>query len=325
MISVIIPVYNCEKWIGRCLDSIICQSYSDLEIIVIDDGSDDGSYPIIKEYSQKDGRIKIHSNSNHGVGFTRNYGISLANGEYIAFVDSDDYVESDYFEKLIQPMSNTEIDLVISGYKIILDKDGKMHEKSVSLNYDVANNLKGILSDEILEMIEYINSPCLKLYRLSIINEFHIQFPDDMKTGEDLAFNLEYYEHVRKYKYIKYEGYCYYQNDASVTHSNSPLLFECALRVYRKGKAFLVKYGVKNAGVINAEWVYGIVQRYVSIDENDSLKRYLMMMDKLEDKRSFKILDSKRKTVILFLYKFHLLWLYYYIARCRRKRAVDDE
>lgn len=325
MISVIVPVYNCEKWIGRCLDSIIRQSYSDLEIIVINDGSDDGSYAIIKEYSKKDKRIKAYSNSNHGVGFTRNYGISHANGKYIAFVDSDDFLESDYFEKLIQPMSDTEIDMVISGYKIILEEDGKQEEITVGLNSDVANNLKGVLFDEMFELIDYIDSPCLKLYRLSIINEFHIQFPTDIETGEDFAFNLEYYEHVRKYKYIKYEGYCYFQNETSICHSNSLSRFDSAIRLHRKGGAFLINNRVKNAGAINAEWVYWILQRYVSIDENDSLKRYLMMVNKLEDKRSFKVLDSKRKTIILFLYKFHLLWLYYYIARHRRKRAMHDE
>lgn len=119
MISVIIPVYNVESYLKRCLDSVINQSYQDLEIILIDDGSTDNSSKICDEYASNDPRVIVIHKQNAGQAAARNDGINIAKGEYIAFVDSDDWIELDMYELLMQAIIDTKADIVASGLNMV--------------------------------------------------------------------------------------------------------------------------------------------------------------------------------------------------------------
>lgn len=319
MISVVVPAYNAEKWIGRCLDSLLCQTYADMEILVVDDGSGDQTGRIMDEYAARDSRIQCFHNRNHGVGYSRNYGIEKANGTYIAFVDSDDYVEPDYFSKLMEPMSDPSIDLSICGYKIIDETPENKRVTPRGLSCTEIRQLTGNINHDLYLIREFINSPCLKLYSLRHILDYAVRFPEDMITGEDLVFNLRYYHACKAYKYIDYTGYCYVQQGESVTHTTSIKLFESGLRAYNELKRYLMNNNVREAGKLNADQIYGILQRFVIIDEQDTLGRYLSLMNRLEEKRSYARLESGKKTAVMLLYKTHMLWLYYLIARSRRR------
>ena len=119
MISVIVPVYNSEKYLKACIDSIIKQTYTDLEIICVNDGSTDGSLEILREFACMDSRVVVHSQENHGVSTARNVGLKFAHGEFVSFIDSDDEMELDMYELLIQTQNEYQADIVHCGYKRI--------------------------------------------------------------------------------------------------------------------------------------------------------------------------------------------------------------
>ena len=193
MVTVIVPAYNMEKYLARCLDSLLAQSYTDLEILVIDDGSKDRTYEIAERYAGKDGRIKAFHKENGGVSSARNLGIEKAAGEYILFMDPDDLIEADSVEVLVRSMESGA-DLVSCQYSRWTD-DGQQLE-----DYNFITGKKSLQSDE--DMIRFILDELLdyhvgyevwnKLFKKAIIRENNIKFSEKCKIGEDLAFNIKY-------------------------------------------------------------------------------------------------------------------------------------
>ena len=131
-ISVIVPVYNAEKYLSRCIDSILNQTYKNFELILINDGSKDNSIEILRKYENIDDRIKVIDNSNNGVSKTRNIGVRLAEGEYIQFIDSDDFIDKNMFEYAINVMEQENADLVMTGF--YLDIESKKRNRYSSTN-----------------------------------------------------------------------------------------------------------------------------------------------------------------------------------------------
>lgn len=319
LVSVIVPVFNNEKWVGRCLESILFQSYKDIEIIVVDDGSTDESVKIIKDYLREDNRIRFISQENHGAGYSRNVGISISQGEYVVFVDSDDFISQDYIEKMMERMTD-DIDLVICGYnEVRMDDNIIVITDTYVLNPTICSELTGNIYQDFYKIRWYINSPCLKVYRKKYIIQHNLKFPEDMVAGEDYIFNLSYYRYIKKYAYVPNAGYQYFDNALSITHNRSMTRFESVLKFRDKSVILLEGCEIPDRKKYEGEQIYENLQCFVNIDDNDSVFRYLNLMNKLEKKRTFTILESKRATIILFLYKMHLLWIYYYVARIRRK------
>lgn len=184
LVSIIVPVYNSQKTIERCLTSILKQTYRNLEVIVVDDGSTDNSVQIINQY-KVDGRIHLISKKNGGASSARNTGLSLAKGDFIQFVDSDDYLSSNMTERLVTLITTNNCDLVICGYKHI-NGNRKLHlPKQLYDGTDVIKNA-------FLRLWEttYINIPWNKLYCRALCNG--ISFPIEVTLGEDLIFNIQY-------------------------------------------------------------------------------------------------------------------------------------
>ncbi len=186
LVSIIIPVYNVEGYLQRSLESVINQTYENLEILVIDDGSTDQSNEICDEYAKKDSRIRVLHKKNGGVSSARNLGIELAKGDYILFFDSDDFLEKDSVEYMIQMFNhNNDVDLVIGNYAIKFD-DGQ--EKKI----DKIKKDKFMTNEEFYEIVhEMLPVMANKLYRKSIIKEHNLRFPS-LKVAEDLNFYLKY-------------------------------------------------------------------------------------------------------------------------------------
>ena len=170
-VSIIIPVYNCEKYITRCLDSLINQTYSNIEIILVNDGSNDKSEDIIKAFAKNDNRIKLYSQINQGVSVARNTGLDKATGEYIMFVDADDYIELDMVDELIKPIQN-ENTIVFCDNTEIWSKNiderklfGEISEKRLTKEIvleEIASGRAGLV--------------CGKLFERNIITENNIKF-----------------------------------------------------------------------------------------------------------------------------------------------------
>lgn len=191
MISIIIPVYNVEKYLDQCLESVLNQSHADFECILVNDGSTDNSGNICDKWAKKEPRIKVFHQENQGVSATRNYGIDKSQGEYIVFVDSDDWVDIDYLETLMEEDS----DLVISG-DLIETLDGPIKKNIPDEKRQIPISSKYL--NEFSQLVEshLLFGPVFKRYKTSIIKNNQIYFNKDLSCGEDLVFNFEYLKHV---------------------------------------------------------------------------------------------------------------------------------
>lgn len=192
-VSVIVPMYNVEKYIGRAIESLIGQTFKDIEIILVDDGSNDNTLKQAKSY--KDERIKILTKNNAGAASARNLGILNASSEYLMFLDADDYYEPDCIEKAYYAITDSNSDICIFGSHFI--DENRTFVKDVSYERKGAISIKE--NKEILLKIE--NCPWDKIYRTSVIKKNHIIFPEGLYY-EDFAFTFNLLAHVEKISFI---------------------------------------------------------------------------------------------------------------------------
>ena len=221
IVSIIIPVFNGRRVIGAILDDTLSQSMSDIEVIVVDDGSSDGTEELLHEYKIADERVVIVSQKNTGPSAARNRGIDLARGDYVMFFDADDRTRTDTVEKMYQPMEgNHTIDLVEAGCNINrVDRRGGKTQTVYPLektqdNDDVVYVLKSLLRNGLF------HSLWNKIYRLSVIQHHDIRFKDDIRNGEDLIFNLEYVSFAREYQVLQEAFYTYRREESSYSITN---------------------------------------------------------------------------------------------------------
>ncbi len=213
MISIIIPVYKSEKTLERCIQSVCDQTYKELEIIIIVDGSVDASGKMADACAGRDARIRVIHQGNQGVSAARNAGIDAANGRYIQFLDSDDYLEKDACEKLLHAIEKWDVDMVIAGF----------HHHYFGKNVLKIPDIQGayICKDsekEFLHLYEqqFLNMPWNKLYRTELVKN---RFPHDRNLGEDLLFNIAYMAQIRSFCVIRTPVYHYIQDDRGTTLS----------------------------------------------------------------------------------------------------------
>lgn len=203
-ISVIIPVFNSEKQIKRCLESVLAQSYKDFELIVVDDGSTDKSLEIVTDYAQLDRRIKVVSIANSGVSVARNQGISIAVGEYIAFVDSDDYLAIDYLDALVSCMNSKKVDVIVSDLAYCSKGNvGAGLPENLSWHCNGHNRLIDLVKEA------NFSSVVGKLYRTEIIQNNQLWFREGLSYGEDREFNVRFLACSASVNLIAYRGYFY--------------------------------------------------------------------------------------------------------------------
>lgn len=213
VLSVIIPVYNCENYLEKCLESIINQTFKEIEIILIDDGSTDKSYEIMKKYSDKDKRITIITRENSGPAATRNYGINIAKGRYIGFVDSDDYIEYDMYKNLIDIAIEKDSEIAMCNYKNIYVNDETSNIVCHGLKEKFLYDKSGIESNIIRKLTGMCNygffSLWNKIYLREWLLETKIEMDESREHGEDWWFNINLYMKLNKFVCIDYVGYNY--------------------------------------------------------------------------------------------------------------------
>ena len=206
------PIYNTAAYLSRCIESLVNQTYSDLQIILIDDGSTDSSGKIADEWQTKDPRIEVYHQTNKGQSAARNVGLQHARGEYIAFVDSDDYIDSNYFSTMLQAADDTT-DCVQTGYRRV-KQSGEM-----------------IKTYRPKHFYQY-TSPCMRLYRSAFFDQHQLRFPEGM-IYEDVVFSIDLWLAHPMYKMIPYCGYNYTLNTTSTTSRKCP---EAEKELYRQLK-----------------------------------------------------------------------------------------
>ena len=217
-LSIIVPVYNLEDYIAATLDSLLSIHFSsNYEIVVINDGSTDGSESVIRDYQQKQSRIVLYSIKNQGVSNARNVGISKATGEYITFVDGDDTVEPDFFEKAVQELDRDGYDFVQGNFRII-DSSNASYMQFVS--EDTVISEREIMLDKLFGLEKLIhNAVWGKVYRAEVIK--NTLFDRTIKIAEDQKFVFDVIEKSQKIKLLSCIGYNYFQRSSSAIHSGN--------------------------------------------------------------------------------------------------------
>lgn len=210
-LSVIVPVYNVEPYLRRCIDSIVNQTYNNLEIILIDDGSPDNCGRICDEYANKDSRISVIHQKNGGLSVARNSGMDVATGDYIAFVDSDDYIASDMYKSMISILENNNLDIVCCGdYRVVGDK---------VYGNEGSGALKIFSQDEIIykALLDYQVAAWNKVYKYDVTKD--IRFPVGRKF-EDTATSYLFFSKSKKVGVIDRAYYYYFKNINSITQTS---------------------------------------------------------------------------------------------------------
>lgn len=208
LVSIIIPVYNCEKYIGKCLESVLGQTYKNVEIIVIDDGSTDQSLEVINRTVQGNPNVKVIHQENQGLSATRNKGLENATGDYIAFLDGDDYLGESYIERLIAVAEHNNSDLAICGYQKV-DAQGVLLSKTVPGQY---------IPFEHEEWAYRIIISCARLYKKEIWDKYHMTF-EIGAHGEDVPLSLFFNKVCKNIVTVPAAEYYYVQHSESITHN----------------------------------------------------------------------------------------------------------
>lgn len=225
IISVIVPVYNAESTIRRCVDSILAQTFTDFECLLIDDGSKDRSGEICDEYLEKDSRVRAFHKENGGVSSARNYGLSLAEGKYIVFVDADDYVPLNAFTSFLD---TPESDLVIANAVCFPQSLFQLDWPSLMVYSDSIGDFLSINFNSPL-----LNGPWSKLFRKEIIEVFQLRFDEMLHFGEDSVFVKEYVQHVASISLCRDVCYEYHDNPGDFYNKYS-LKYEGIYRYFKR-------------------------------------------------------------------------------------------
>ena len=242
LISVIVPIYNVEKYLTKCLDSIINQTYKNLEIILVDDGSPDNCPKICDEYAKRDKRIKVIHKKNQGVSVARNVGIESSEGKYICFVDSDDFISNDFLTKLINKIKEENSDAVICDYYTY--KNDKEY-KHINKNWKkiVCNDLSMYFGN----LRNVHRAVWAALYKKNIIKD--LRFNPELKIAEDFLFLLQVLKNAEKISYVNECLYYYFINNDSVMRTKNENYYNYIIDGLMRCKEELEKLGYETKSI----------------------------------------------------------------------------
>lgn len=309
-ISIVIPVYNAAKYLSKCLDSVINQSYRDIEVILVDDGSIDTSGKICDNYADDDKRIVVLHGKNGGVSVARNNGINHSTGDYVTFIDSDDIIHPDYIRKLVNNLDEDVLPVCKLEY----------FQNEVKF-YDNEKSKIKLNKDDFIRLCEMtlLNTPCCKLYNLNIIRKNKIAFDNKLSLGEDLLFNLDYLNYVNKIVIINQKLY-YYRKDESNTLSTSynPGMLEIQTLLFEKYTNFFNEVSMDNdEKCIFDSYRLSIIRLIIENEfRNKNVgfwNRYLNVLKILKDNRMKNMIKEVRypkRKCFYFLIKHRLILIY---------------
>lgn len=303
LVSVIIPVYNTEKYLKKCIESVINQTYRNLEIICIDDGSTDRSLNILKQFESKDNRIRIIQQENKGVSAARNIGIDNTNGKYLMFVDSDDWIESNMVAELFSLAEREDTDVIISGilYENIKEKT-KFYKIPKSPNWLSHENILALIPN--------------KFHKSKLIKKYNIIFNTEIKMSEDFLFNMEVLAKSHKVCIMPKIFYHY------ILHGNNT-----ALNLKNRVESFIVLdkiYDVleeenilrdssqkEEMDTLAVCYLKDVFSRLLYANDNDEFIHYFKMFMTHMKKIDYLGLNAKikiylRAFIVYFIYIFHL-------------------
>ncbi len=306
LITIIIPCYNAERTLERCLTSVTQQSYHNLEIILIDDGSTDDSSKIYNDFQTKDGRLKIFYQDNAGVSKARNKGTKAATGEYICFVDSDDWVDREYCSELFRLLDEEDADISIieASYE---DENGTVvFHKAISQEkvLDGKKALSLLLEDNVIQ-----SHPWGKLYKNSFFK--NVDFPENLKCFEDYSTLFKVFEKALKVVKSNKKLYHYIQHDDSLSHSLSPeTAYSFYLAIMDVFNFWKTRTQLRDNGKVVKDFIRKLLMVIKRILRNTSENE--MLTEKEVIRQSFKsFLEYPVKDIGLEFYLYLRLYYYY--------------
>lgn len=287
-VSVLVPVYNTEKTLIKCMDSILNQTIiDDIEIVIVNDGSTDNSESIINDYLNKQDNISYFKQHNQGLGATRNKGLELAKGEYIAFLDSDDWVEQDYYEKLLNKAQSEESDLVISSY--IVEIPNKQRQDLVTHNY---NNKIEYLDALIKGKVAGFSWN--KLYKKSLIKNNNLVFPirGQLENVEDQYFSTRCIALSNKVSFMNESNVHYIINPNSIVRGYQESLYKDILQLYKANISFFQanlysNYNLDNFNIILLRGLIVVVNNEFKPSRNVRKKEKLKLLKEVIENEEY--------------------------------------
>ena len=280
-ISIIIPVYNVEKYLKECLDSIVNQTFRDFEIICINDGSTDSSPEILNKYAQKDNRFIVISQENQGQGVARNRGIEIANGEYIMFLDSDDWLDTNTFELCYKQIKECKNDFVMFGYSNYYEERNLLVPNTTKLK-----PFKGIENKSInlktLDIPFYNNSFCVtQIYSKEFLDKNNIRFSTD-KNGEDILFVSKAIIESSSISIIDKPLYVYRRRMFSTTTTQNEYFINSTFSTRQKAYELYLQSGNKNLTNAFIEYeIRSLIHWFSTIEDYSLRKMYYYKMQEL--------------------------------------------
>ncbi|MFC1567432.1 glycosyltransferase family 2 protein [Thermodesulfobacteriota bacterium] len=349
LVSIIVPVYNCEKYLCICLESIVNQSYGNFEIILIDDGSTDGSGKICDTYALKDGRVKAIHTRNNGPAAARNIGIENSKGEFIFFVDADDFIEKNTLSLLIESYHRHRADIVVGDFRKIMNGPSK------SGHGDVFLESRLLRKQDIIDYVRsYLKKPNRfplfvyswgRLFKTTIIKNNNIFFDTDLRTFEDVAFNFDYLNYTNEIFFLKEVLYNHLVHDnyasASMIMFNEPKNLFGYRKALANANAFLCSCQAGDRfrrEIGHANISYGIIQLVRTCGQlNDSNKekiaqfiREFVSDSEIKQNLQFYVPTKGDSRIIPILMRLKLVWLimlvcwYKAFKRYRKGVMVSD-
>lgn len=309
LITVIIPVYNVKPYLSKCLESVGKQSYKNLEIILVDDGSDDGSFSICKEFSKRDSRIKLYHTKNLGLSHARNVGLDHANGEYIVFVDSDDYIHENMISTMMDKAEDA--DLVICNYKKVLNDTKKEIPQDAKCLKDDSWNYKQFWEHYYLKNLNVFCCVAWnKLYKRKLFK--NIRYPINEIHEDEYIIN-DIVSRCNKIKIINDVLYCYVQRGNSIMHNSYQGYMENAEAFIGRCDAFQNRNLV---GILreNLNKIPGLLVKGFNESQNRSKYRFLRqkyilyLKQYLKNNYSAKLLLKKWMLMIPSFYNLYIDW-----------------
>ena len=263
LISIIVPVYNVEQYLEKCVDSIINQKYKNLEIILVDDGATDSSGKLCDELAKIDNRIKVYHKENGGLSDARNYGVERATGDYIGFVDSDDYIDSEMYEELYEAIKKENVDVVECNLKIIYPDRVELFTEQKYYNVYT----KQEYLEEYLKIEKIFGSACVRLIKSDIAKK--LKFPVG-KLYEDTYYAYDLIEKVDRYVIMNNPYYNYLMRENSITNTKfNPRIFDLIEIVEKFRKTTYENYpGLKEAADCRKMYAYFSVLNSILLEEN---------------------------------------------------------
>lgn len=298
LISVIVPVYKVEKQINRCIESIVNQSYGNLEIVLVDDGSPDDCPRICDEWAQKDKRIRVVHKVNGGLSDARNAGLKVSTGDYIGFVDSDDWIAPEMYMKLVECMKKNDCDIAACAVKMIWDTKSILFAPKVNMIMDNLDAERALLEEKVLR-----HPVWYKLYRRKIIEGVNFEVG---RYHEDVFWSYLVFAKANKVGIIDYEGYFYSQREDSIMGSNYSIKRLDSMDAYcKRYDYFVVHYPELAREALCAIWENAIYHGQMSYNylTGDERKNAFDKLDKICKSYPIRFIDYNKKKLT------HIMWI----------------